>query len=180
MKPYCDYMIDVFTTIKGQIGSGKTSMGSFFTIGEFLRRIEIITHYELIKSGCTIEYDIKVNRDLRITGEISDLIQVLENMISNSVQAYQGKKGVIKIIISQIQSILEIQVKDLGIGIPENIKAKLFKEIVTTKGKKGTGLGIYISSAIIKGKFGGEIWFNSTSGQGTVFYISIPLDVKVY
>jgi len=49
-----------------------------------------------------------------------------------------------------------------------------WNKMVTTKGKRGTGLGLYVSYSIVKGKFGGDLQFVSELGKGTVFYISIP------
>lgn len=175
MKPHCDYMNDVLETIKGQVIKGKQSLTSGFSLRELIKRVEIITYYELTKSGCIVNYDVKADLNLGIPGEISDLVQVLANLISNSIQAYQSKGGRIELMVIQKGASLEFQIKDSGIGIPDVIQTKLFKEINTTKGKKGTGLGLYISYAIIKGKFGGEIWFKSTEEKGTIFYISIPL-----
>ena len=48
--------------------------------------------------------------------------------------------------------------------------------MVTSKGTKGTGLGLYISSIVIKGKFGGHLWHEDREGGGSVFGIAIPLD----
>ena len=67
-------------------------------------------------------------------------------------------------------------VEDFGSGIPERIKSKLFKEMITTKGNKGSGIGIYVSYSLIIGSFKGEMWFESEKGKGTVFYIIIPLN----
>lgn len=178
MKPNCDYMSDVLKTVKGQITRVSLPSTVGFTLKELIKRVEIITNYELTKSGCEICYDIKADYNLKISGEISDLVQVLSNLISNSIQAYKGNGGKIELIVIEKKDFVEFQIKDFGIGIPKNIQSKLFKEIFTTKGKKGTGLGLYISSAITKGKFGGEIKFESIEGHGSVFYIIIPLDKK--
>ncbi|NCC76033.1 MAG: ATP-binding protein, partial [Clostridia bacterium] len=62
-----------------------------------------------------------------------------------------------------------------GSGIPTAVRDKLFREMVTTKGKLGTGLGLYMSHATIKGKFGGRMWFDSEPGKGTRFFIELPL-----
>lgn len=175
MKPYCDYMTDVLATVKGQVIPNTQPGAKGFTLKELIKRMEIITQYELTKSGCVINYDIKANYNLRIPGEISDLVQVLENLISNSIQAYQGKGGIIEFTVIDKVGSLEFLIKDSGIGISEKIQTKLFKEIITTKGRKGTGLGLYISSAIVKGKFGGEIWFNSREGTGSIFGVAIPV-----
>lgn len=178
MRPYCDYMADVLATVKGQIIPNTQSGAKCFTLKELIKRMEIITQYELTKSGCVINYDIKADYNLIIPGEISDLVQVMGNLISNSIQAYQGKGGIIEFTVIDKMNSLEFLIKDSGIGISEEIQTKLFKEIITTKGKKGTGLGLYISSAIIKGKFCGEIWFESTEGKGSVFNIRIPIEKK--
>lgn len=68
-----------------------------------------------------------------------------------------------------------IIVKDYGKGISEEIKPRIFKNMVTTKGKDGTGLSLLLSYSTIKGKFGGDIWFESKQDQGTEFYIAIPI-----
>ena len=52
---------------------------------------------------------------------------------------------------------------------------KLFKEMVTTKGKNGTGIGLYMSYSTIKGNFGGDIEFESNENIGTTFKVTIPI-----
>ena len=65
--------------------------------------------------------------------------------------------------------------EDFGCGIPQDIQSKLFKEMVTTKGKNGTGLGMFMSYSTIKGKFDGDISFVSEEGKGSTFYITLPI-----
>ena len=54
------------------------------------------------------------------------------------------------------------------------VKKKLFKEMITTKGKEGTGLGMYMSYSTIKAYFSGNIKFESKPNKGTTFNIIIP------
>ena len=70
---------------------------------------------------------------------------------------------------------LDISVKDYGPGLPDNVKQKLFSEMITTKGKNGTGLGLYMSYSTIKAHFNGNITFESEKGKGTKFNIILPL-----
>ena len=67
-----------------------------------------------------------------------------------------------------------ISIQDYGPGLPEKVKDKLFKEMITTKGKNGTGLGLYMSYSTIKAHFNGNITFETKQGQGTKFNIIIP------
>ena len=60
-------------------------------------------------------------------------------------------------------------------GIPDEVKDKLFKEIITTKGKNGTGLGLFISYSNIKTQFNGDLKFSSEVGKGTTFEITLPI-----
>lgn len=57
----------------------------------------------------------------------------------------------------------------------EEIQEKLFKEMVTTKGKNGTGLGLFMSASNIKAQFNGDIKFTSDQATGTTFNIIIPI-----
>ena len=56
------------------------------------------------------------------------------------------------------------------------IQDKLFKEMITTKGKNGTGLGLFMSYSNIKAKFNGNITFTSELGKGSIFSIILPLE----
>ena len=109
-------------------------------------------------------------------GDVNSLVQVINNMISNSIQAYQGKtEQNIDLIVEERDNKLYISVKDYGCGLPKKVKDKLFKEMITTKGKNGTGLGLYMSYSTIKAHFGGDITFESEDGKGTTFTIILPL-----
>lgn len=178
IKPYCGYMSDIISTVKGQAGEINESSDASFTVGELLKRVDILMNHELKKFSCELRVEVKVDEDTPIKGEINNLVQVMNNLISNSIEAYNGKEGKIDLLISKNGQELEIVVKDYGSGIPENVKKKLLKEMITTKGKNGTGLGLYMSHSTIKGKFGGTMKIKSEEGKGTEIYILIPFTAK--
>lgn len=70
---------------------------------------------------------------------------------------------------------LLIEIQDYGCGMTNEVKDKLFKQMITTKGKKGTGLGLFMSYSTIKAHFNGDIKFESEHNKGTTFTIILPL-----
>ena len=97
-------------------------------------------------------------------------------MVSNSIQAYEGKtEQTIDLIVEKEDNNLLISIKDYASGLPDKVKKKLFKEMITTKGKNGTGLGLYMSYSTIKAHFNGNITVDSELGKGTTFTITLPL-----
>ena len=87
------------------------------------------------------------------------------------LKAKDGNKLVI-LSAKRINNQIVISVTDFGPGLPNNVKSKLFKEMITTKGKNGTGLGLFMSYSNIKAHFNGTITFD-TSSKGTTFNIFI-------
>jgi len=102
------------------------------------------------------------------------LNQVFMNIISNSIDAIEDK-GIITISTSKANGFIQINIKDSGSGMPENIKAKIFDPFYTTKEVgEGTGLGLSISHGIIE-KHGGSIEVKSVVGKGSEFVIVLPV-----
>ena len=97
-------------------------------------------------------------------------------MISNAIEAY-GNNPSKKVVLSAEFKGKEIviSVKDFGPGLPEEVQKKLFKEMITTKGKDGTGLGLFMSYSNIKTQFNGDLKFESEIGKGTTFVITLPI-----
>lgn len=174
LKPYCAYMTDIITAVKDQAVNLGTYSDSTFDIDEMIKKIEILMKHELKYGYCKLNMDIQVDTSLRIKGAINNLIQVFNNLISNAIQAYEGKGGDIDFKILKDDDNVEFIVKDYAKGMPEEVKTKLFKEMITTKGSKGTGLGVYTSYSSIKGNFSGDMWFESEEGRGTEFHIVVP------
>lgn len=174
MKPYLSYMSDIISAVKGQAVKLNESSQHTFTIRELADRIKILMKYELKRYECSMDVDIQIEPEAELRGEVNNLVQVLNNLISNAIDAYDGKGGKIEFGIYRKGLIIEFIVKDYGKGISNEVKNRLFKEMLTTKGKKGTGLGLYMSYSAIRAKFGGNIWFESEEGKGTTFYVSIP------
>jgi two-component system nitrogen regulation sensor histidine kinase NtrY len=111
---------------------------------------------------------------LNVLADKSRMLRMLNNLIKNAAQAIpKGKKGNIWITTQQVGDKVLIMVKDNGDGIPMEIREKLFQPNFTTK-TKGMGLGLAMVKNIVEG-FGGKIWFETATGQGTTFYIQLPL-----
>jgi signal transduction histidine kinase len=177
MKPHCSFISDLLTTVRNQAIQLNDSISQSFTIAELQARIRLLMDYELKKHNCILKSEIQLEPFLIIKGEINNLVQVINNLILNAIQAYEDKGGIIELIIDKRDfNKIVFAVRDYAKGIPEEVQQKLFQEMVTTKGPECSGLGLYMSRLTIKGRFGGELIYNSTPGEGSIFYIIIPYD----
>lgn len=171
------YMSDIITAIKGQAANAVTYEDSIFTIEEMTKRCALLMRHELIAGQCRLEVVYDYTKSVSMRGDINNLVQVLTNLLSNAVYAQkQAGGGVITIKIDWDTEYLNISVTDNGEGVSEQIKEKLFKAMVTNKGAMGTGLGLYISNAVVRGKFGGNMWMKDNPSGGAVFGVSIPME----
>lgn len=177
IKEYTAYMSDVITAVKGQAVVMSEADNVNFDVEELVKRINILMRHELKSAIVYLNVDMQVSEHTELHGDINSLVQVINNMISNSIQAYAGKPDqTIDLIFSKDSSgHLVISVRDYGPGLPAKVKEKLFSEMITTKGKNGTGLGLYMSYSTIKAHFGGDITWVSEDGKGTTFNIVLPL-----
>lgn len=106
---------------------------------------------------------------------------VFQNLISNSLK-YTPHGGSISIEIKRQNSHIQVTISDNGYGIPKNQKNKIFTKMfradnIISKGTSGTGLGLYITRAIVK-ESGGKIWFESEESKGSVFHFTLPINPK--
>jgi signal transduction histidine kinase len=176
MKPYCSYMSDIITAVKDQTVHQDNLSKIYFTLKELSQRVEILLEQELRKRRSKLKIEMKADPNRVIFGEIGVLVQVVNNLILNATDAYQGNGGDVEFTIAGDEKVVELIVRDFGQGISEEIKDKLFNQMITTKGTKGTGLGLYMSNSNIKARFGGKMRFESEIGKGTTFYINLPVD----
>lgn len=177
IKMHTSYMSDIITAVKGQASQLATTESSDFTLYDLSKKVDILVKHEVKKALLILETDIKCDPSLTLNGDINNLIQVIINLISNSIMAYDGRQGEkIYFTIDANEKNVYITVKDNGCGMTNETKEKLFKEMFTTKGKNGTGLGLYMSYSTIKGKFGGDITFDSELKKGTTFTVTIPFN----
>ncbi|MBV9494521.1 MAG: PAS domain-containing protein [Acidobacteria bacterium] len=127
---------------------------------------------ELFPNGSvTIETTLDENLP-PVAAHAGELREVFVNLLSNAVEAMDGN-GKISIISSLSREGVRVAVRDFGPGMSDEVQKKIFRPLFTTKGTRGTGLGLSTSYSTIR-RFGGTITFQSTSGKGTAFYVSLP------
>lgn len=175
IKSYLEYMSDIITAVKGQAVALSENTVDSFTVEELTKRVDILMKHELKKALITLNLDLKVPTSLMIHGNINGLVQVINNMISNAIQAYKGKEGqTIDLIIAQEKNDVIVSVRDYAGGLPKEVQEKLFKEMITTKGKDGAGIGLFMSYSNIRAHFNGDITYSTEEGKGTIFNIILP------
>lgn len=104
------------------------------------------------------------------------LNQVFMNIINNAIQAIPEDRedGEVVLYTEESESDVSVRIKDNGVGIPEDVKSRIWEPFFTTKAVGvGTGLGMSISYSIIE-KHHGKIEMESEVGKGTEFIISLP------
>lgn len=103
--------------------------------------------------------------------------RLFTNLLTNAVDAC-SERGKCLVVISEklVNNDLLISITDNGDGIPADIQAKIFTPNFTTK-TSGTGLGLAMCKGIVE-QAGGDIWFQTKEGEGTTFFVQLPLVVS--
>lgn len=117
------------------------------------------------------------SKGFKIRGDKQELKRVLVNLIGNAIN-FTPKGGQITVSAQQKESNLEICVADNGRGIPTQDIPMLFQRFSQGTSKQrssGSGLGLYLSRQIVEAHQG-SIWVESKEGQGSQFYVSLPLE----
>ncbi len=123
-------------------------------------------------------FKLMAEEDCMVYADRHQLNRVFNNLIKNAIQAIpEEREGVIVVNVKRNQSGVLISVADNGTGIDEEKRDKVFAPNFTTK-SSGMGLGLAMSRNIIE-MANGKIWFDTIVGEGTTFYIRLPLHVEV-
>jgi two-component system CheB/CheR fusion protein len=105
--------------------------------------------------------------------------QVVHNLLTNAIRYSKPKKGKVEVVFQRTKTGYLISVEDNGIGIPKSARPYVFNRFYRADNtvnieEQGTGLGLYLVKQMVESS-GCKVWFESTLGKGTTFYIEIPL-----
>ena len=109
-----------------------------------------------------------------VRADKTQMNRLFTNLIQNSIEACNGKDNCsIELNEVQVDGVVQISVKDNGEGIPSEMQSKIFIPNFTTK-SSGTGLGLAMCKGIAE-QAGGRIWFETKKGEGSTFYVELPV-----
>ena len=125
------------------------------------------------QSDCEITFETNL-QECSIKADPNQILRVFNNLIKNALQAIPGdRQGLIRIKLVIVDDYCEIRFQDNGSGIPNEKQTRIFSPNFTTK-TAGMGLGLAMVKNIIDNT-SGRIWFETEPGEGTTFYVSLPL-----
>ena len=114
------------------------------------------------------------NRETLVVGDRSLMGRIITNLIINGIQSVpETRRPTILLKLNAGEGNVNLEVRDNGMGIPESIRSKVFFPNFSTK-LGGSGVGLAIAKRGIE-HANGSIWLESEEGQGTTFFISLPL-----
>ena len=142
-------------------------------IDELIEGILLVMEKQMRESN--IQVETSFDPDIpEIMASTNQMRQVMLNILKNAKEA-MPKGGILTVRTGREDNKVLIQIQDTGIGIPEEVRDKIFEAFFTTKQKvKGVGLGLSVCYGIIK-DHGGDIKVESEEGKGTTFIISLPI-----
>jgi signal transduction histidine kinase len=166
--------IDDTIELVSDIATGNLDDVSSFDLAEFLQK-----ECKLFSSRSkAIGVDLEVHAETAQPAIINrtTFSTILLNLWKNSIdainEAEDGRHGKIRVELSKGSRGHILEVTDNGVGIPEEIRQKIFKRFATKK-TGGLGIGLYYCNTIVEA-LGGEITFTSNEGKGTTFRVRIP------
>ena len=150
---------------------------------------EVSDIFDVINEDITIrasaqnrELEISIPHNLPTIGtNIYGASEVMINLIDNAIK-YSNDGGLVKVWAEESDNFVDIYVQDFGIGIPASVLGNLFSKFYRSHRSRetvaGSGIGLYISKAIME-MTGGKIAVKSTEGKGSTFIVSFPIFSKI-
>jgi len=149
-----------------------------FVLKDVVTDAETLLDHRLRAASVRIDYE-EDPPSITLVGDPSRLGQVLINLITNAIDAYEDAGmigGRIQISARRLSDQVGITVRDRAGGIRAEVLPHIFEELFTTKGPgRGTGLGLWVARNLIEEAFGGTLDVESTAGDGSCFFATIPL-----
>jgi signal transduction histidine kinase len=129
-------------------------------------------------AAASVDVVLEMGNVSAIPGEAAKLAQLLDNLVSNAIK-FTPTGGRVEVRLSERAGTIRIEVSDTGIGIPDVDRERLFERFFRAQSAlerqiQGTGLGLYISKAIVDAH-GGRIGVDSSPGEGTTFVVELPV-----
>ena len=147
---------------------------------------EVIENHEaeLEKENIDLQFKVKLAQNEKIPLVEIDQEKMkiaLDNLITNAIN-YSPKGEKVMVSLEQQEEKIKLIIKDKGIGIPKEQQKRVFERFFRAKNAlkkitEGSGLGLFITHNIVEAH-NGDIWFESKEGQGTTFYITLPISNK--
>jgi signal transduction histidine kinase len=145
-------------------------------VHEVLRgALDLVTH-QLVASS--VELDLTLDPETPwVVGDPARLEQVFVNLFSNALDAMRTHAGLRRLIVaSRVRGgQVGVSVVDTGSGVPPEVAEQVFRPFISTKGKSGTGLGLYISRQIVREMAGDLILAPQAAGEGARFVATFPV-----
>jgi signal transduction histidine kinase len=167
-----DDLLDVSVIESGRLGFDWTTIDLSALLNDLSVRMQ------LFSSGHTIEIKPSEVGKYQVIADESRLEKLFSNLLVNAIK-YSPQGSTITIDLVQEKDFYRVSVHDTGVGIPEDDKPFIFdlyyrgKEIDRKK-YSGLGLGLYLSKQIVE-LHHGKIYFDSATGQGSTFFVELPI-----
>lgn len=136
---------------------------------------------EVQRTSLKHQIEKQLSFDREITGDKERICQVVTNLLTNAIK-YSPDASRIIVYTEELGNEVQLCVQDFGIGIRGDQQDRVFEQFYRVSGSRehtfpGLGLGLYISSEIVK-HLNGRIWVNSVEGKGSTFCFAIPVNQK--
>jgi signal transduction histidine kinase len=135
-----------------------------------------INEITLVEKHLSVQVDIP--QELLIYADRNALHDIFINLLSNAFK-FTGDGGQVSVNATQKDQSMLLEIRDTGMGIPEDKFHMIFDEFYQVEGGKhgGTGLGLAIAKRLVE-EHGGSIWVESQLGKGSIFYFTLPLSLE--
>jgi len=172
-----EVLLNVSRIESGRIGVKPEPVDLVEFIGDFLREYKAVGEMQKL----TIIF-IKHPKKLVVVTDANLLNYILQNLFGNALR-YTPVGGTVEIVLEEKKNSVIFAVRDTGIGIPEKEKGSIFEKFVRASNAvltrpDGTGLGLFIAQESVR-LLGGKVWFKSKEGEGSTFYVELPIISEV-
>jgi len=164
-----DQMLDLSRMKSNRLFFNREPIPLAEVIGGLISEVTPVEKHLLVQVG--------IPQGLLVYADRNALHDILINLLSNAFK-FTADGGQVSILAGQQDQSILLEVKDTGMGIPEDKLQVIFDEFYQVEGGKygGTGLGLAIAKRLVEEQ-GGNIWVESQLGKGSTFYFTLPLSV---